>query len=104
MWFKNWENQLVTLGFATREGDARTIKISQDQLMQIINFDETALTLDGSGPQGVGGRLKAIFYNPHLPLIGKATSKEGATTTLTTGSSAAGEAIPLHFPFSTMAQ
>jgi hypothetical protein len=55
MWFKNWENQLVALGFATHEGDARTIEISKDQLTRVINFDETALTLDGIGPQGVGG-------------------------------------------------
>jgi len=105
MWFENWENQLVALGFATREHDgSKTITISDEQLARILNFDETALTLDGSGPGGVGGRPKAIFYNPHLPLVGKATSKEGATTTMITGSSAAGEAIPPHFQFSTTAQ
>jgi hypothetical protein len=71
--------------------------------MQILNFDETVLTLDGSGT-AAGGRPQAIFYNPHLPLVSKATSKEGATSTMITGSSAAGEAIPPHFQFMTMAQ
>jgi len=47
------------------------------------------------------GRPKAVFYNPNLPLVGKATSKESACTTMITGSNAAGEAIPPHFQFQT---
>jgi hypothetical protein len=61
------------------------------------------LTLDGSGTVA-GGRLQAIFDNPHLPVVGKVTSKEGATSTMITGISAAGKAIPPHFQFRMTAQ
>ena len=98
MWFDTWENNLVTLGFATREDGAKGITIPPDQLVRILNFDDTALSLDGSGTSA-GGRPKAVFYNPNLPLVGKATLKESACTTMITGSNAAGEAIPPHFQF-----
>ncbi len=64
MWFNNWENQLVTLGFATCKDGVKAIDISTEQLTQILNFDETALTLDLSGT-AAGWRPQAIFYNPH---------------------------------------
>jgi hypothetical protein len=82
---------------------AKAIGILVEQLTQILNFDKTALTLDGSGT-AAGGRPQAIFCNPHLPLVGKATSKEGATSAMITGSSVAGEAIPPHFQFAPTAQ
>jgi hypothetical protein len=39
MWFNNWENQLVALGFATREDGAKAIDILTEQLTRILNFD-----------------------------------------------------------------
>jgi hypothetical protein len=45
-----------------------------------------------------------VSYNPLLPLTGRATSKSGLTTTMITGSSANGEALPSHFQFQTSAQ
>jgi hypothetical protein len=103
MWFNNWENQHVALGLAPRKNVAKVIDISAEQLMQILNFDLIALTLNGSGT-AAGGRPQAISYNPHLPFIGKVTLKEGATSTMITGSSVAGEAIPPHFQFATTTQ
>jgi len=79
------------------------LEIPNDQLARILNFDETCLSLDGSG-SAAGGRPSAIFYNPKLPLVGRATSKSALTTTLITGSYAVGEAIPPHFQFSTSAK
>jgi len=79
MWFNTWEKNLITLGFAMREDGAKGISIPPDQLVRILNFDETALSLDGSGTSA-GGRPKAVFYNPNLPLVGKATLKESACT------------------------
>ena len=76
---------------------------STGSAQRILNFNETALSLDESGT-AVGGRPKAVFYNPTLPLVGKATSKESACTTMITGSNAAGKAIPPHFRFQTSAQ
>ena len=103
MWFDTWENNLVALSFATREDGAKGITIPLDQIVRILNFDETGLSLDGSGT-AAGGRPKAVFYNPNLPLVGKATSKESACMTMITGSNAAGEPIPPHFQFQTSAQ
>ena len=63
-WFDNWEVKLVELGFAEKI-DGRTV-IPECQLSNIINMDETCLSLDGSS--GVrGGRPEAIFWNPNLP-------------------------------------
>ena len=36
--------------------------IPDEQLARIINFDETCLSLDGSGKRG--GRPELVFYNP----------------------------------------
>ena len=46
-WFLNWERDLELLGFASRnkEGD---LVIPEDQLAQILNVDESCLSMDGS--------------------------------------------------------
>ena len=87
----------------TREDGVKGITIPPDQLVRILNFDETAMSLDGS-LIAAGGRSKAVFYNPNSPLVGKAKSKESACTTMITGSNAAGEPILPHFQFQTLAQ
>ena len=100
-WFDNWEEALIELGFAERI-NGRAV-IPEDQLSNIINMDETCLSLDGSN--GVrGGRPEAVFWNPCLPRVGRATSKSAKTTTLITGSTGAGEALPAHMQFQTAAQ
>ena len=48
MWFKNWEHDLVELGFATRDPDTGKIDILDKQLALILNFDERCLNLNGS--------------------------------------------------------
>ena len=58
MWFNTWEKNLITLGFAMREDGAKGISIPPDQLVRILNFDETALSLDGSGTSAGGGDRK----------------------------------------------
>jgi hypothetical protein len=42
-----------------------------------------------------------MFYSQTLPNLGKSTIKSSVSTTMITGSTAAGEAIPPHFQFST---
>jgi hypothetical protein len=42
MWLDNWENDLVELGFASRDPTTGKIVILEDQLGNIGNFDETA--------------------------------------------------------------
>eukprot|EP00804_Cyclotella_cryptica_P000480 CCRYP_020022-RA/>CCRYP_020022-RA protein AED:0.37 eAED:0.37 QI:0/0/0/1/0/0/2/0/185 len=74
-----------------------------EQLKKIINIDETCLVLDGSKCNR-GGRPEITFYSPNLPNLGQATIKTSVSTTMITGSTAAGEPIPPHFQFSTMAQ
>ena len=101
MWFNNWSHDLVELGFATKLNDDGDINIPEEQLGRIINFDETCLSMDGSGNRG--GQPEVVFYNPLLPQTGRATSKSSLTTTMITGSNALGEAIPPHFQFQTSA-
>ena len=66
MWFNMWENNLAALGFATRADGAKGIMIPPDQLLHILNFDKTAMSLDGSGTTA-GRRQKAVWYNPNFP-------------------------------------
>lgn len=99
MWFDVYEHDLVELGFGYRDASG-AIVIPEEQLKNILNFDETRLSLDGS--QGNrGGRPEVIFFDPRFPQLGKATSKSALTTTMITGSNAAGEALPPHFQFQT---
>ncbi len=101
-WFDNWERDLVDLGFAYKDDDGKVI-IPPEQLARIMNIDETALIMDASTSQR-GGRPEATFYYGGLPNLGNQSIKNSLSTTMITGSTAAGEAIPPHFQFSTAAQ
>lgn len=72
-------------------------------LSQILNMDETCISLDGSSGNR-GGRPTVTFYDKRFPQLGKATSKSALTTTMISGSNAAGEPIAPHFQFQTSAQ
>ena len=100
-WFDNWEWDLVQLGFAKRDEDG-TVRIPDEQLPYIINFDETCLSLDGS-TGNKGGRRAITLHDPRLPFNGKQTNKDSLTATLVCGSNAAGEALPPHFQYQTKA-
>ena len=45
MWFDNWENNLVELGFAFRDETTGKVHIPEEMLRLIGNFDETSLLL-----------------------------------------------------------
>ena len=77
--------------------------IPQQMLRNILNFDETSLSLDGSTLTR-GGRPAVVYQDHRLPQLGKSTSKTSQTTTMITGSSAWGEALPPHFQFMSSAQ
>eukprot|EP00804_Cyclotella_cryptica_P024959 CCRYP_015507-RC/>CCRYP_015507-RC protein AED:0.06 eAED:0.04 QI:0/0/0/1/0/0/2/0/553 len=101
-WFDNWERDLLELGFADVDVNGKTV-IPREQLAKIVNIDETCLVLDGSKCNR-GGRPEITCYSPNLPNLGKATIKTSMSTTMITGSTAAGEPMPPHFQFSTTAQ
>jgi len=100
-WFKNWEYDLVDLGFATRDADGK-VAIIPKQLRNILNFDETCPSLDGMDGRR-GGRPEITLHDPRLPYKGKRSNKDSLTVTLICGSNAAGEALPPHFQFQTKA-
>ena len=102
LWFDNWKREVIELGFAKESAEGEVI-FPQDQLERIINLDETCLSLDGSDGAR-GGRPNVAYINQTLPQLGKSSAKSNITTTLITGSSAAGEALPPHFQFSTKAK
>ena len=54
LWFDNWEHDLVELGFAYHDPITKKVCIPEEQLTNIVNFDETCLSLDGS-TQNRGG-------------------------------------------------
>jgi hypothetical protein len=98
LWFKNWENDLIELGFACRDPITSQVCIPKEQLRNIINFDETCLLLDGSTMNRCG-QPEAVLYNPRFAQVGKATTKCSLTTTMITGSNTAGDPIPPHFQY-----
>ncbi len=93
MWFDNWERDIVNLGTAICDPSTNKVTIPKEQLSNIVNFDKSCCSLDGSNSER-GGRPEAVLYDPRFPHTGKATSKSTLTTTLITGSTAAGEALP----------
>ena len=102
LWFSSWEKTLLELGFLEPD-DSGKLHIPIGQLRNILNFDETCLSLDGSSINR-GGRPAAYYHDPRLPQVGISTSKTSQTTTMITGSNAWGEALPPHFQFMTSAQ
>jgi hypothetical protein len=102
MWFNNWFKDIEDLGFARRD-NAGNLVIPEEQLSRILNVDETCLSVDGSKGNR-GGRPAVTFFDARLPQIGRGASKSANTTTMITGSTAAGEAIPPHFQFQTKAK
>ena len=77
--------------------------IPQQMPWNILNFDETSLSLDGSTV--IRGGCPAVMYQDHhLPQLGKSTSKTSQTTTMITRSNAWGEALPPHFQFMSSTQ
>ena len=103
MWFNEWENELYRLDFG-RYNNSGSFIIPENQLKRIINFYETALSLDGSEERCVG-RPAVEFYDPNLPAAYKRTSKLSMTPiTMITGSLAAGEPLAPHFHFQTKAK
>ena len=93
----------MELGFASRDPTTGKILIPEDQLGNIGNFDEMCLSLDGSSTNH-GGRPEALIYDPRFPFVGKATCKSLLTSTLITGSTAAGKAFPPHIQYVTKAK
>ena len=65
-------------------------------MRQILNIDESCLSLDGS-TQTRGGRPECLFFDPQFPVPGRGTSKSSVTPTLIAGSTAFREPIPPHF-------
>jgi hypothetical protein len=102
LWFSSWEKILDELGFFERDSVDNNI-IPNSKLMNILNFDETCLSLDGS-MIGQGGHPPVVFEDPRLLQVGKPTSKSLQTVTMIAGSNALGEALPPHFQFTSSAK
>ena len=101
IWFDEWESKLCWLGFGYHNEHGLFI-IPDEQLKHIVNFNETALSLDGSEGR-CGSRPAVGFYDPNLPAY-KRTSKSSMTLTMITAFSAAGESLAPHFQFPTKAK
>ena len=103
LWFDYWERDLVELGFAYYDPITNKVCTPEEQLINILNFDETCMSMDGS-TQNRGGQPEVVLYDPRFPQVGKATSKSSLTSTMITGSSAAGGPIPPHLQFQSKAK
>ena len=102
LWFDNWEYDLVELGFAYYNPITNKVCIPKEQLINILNFDETCMSLDRS-TQNHGSQPELILCDPRFPQVGKAASKSSLTSTMITNSNAAGDPIPPHLQFQSKA-
>ncbi len=94
---------MVELGFAYRDLTTNKVCIPEEQLKNILNFGEMCLSLDGS-TLNRGGRPEVVLYDPRLTQVGRGTSKSSLTTTMITGSNAAGDPFPPHLQYQTKAK
>ncbi len=67
-WLYNWEEDLVTIGFAEVQNEKI---IANDQLIRIANIDKTCLALDGGTGQR-GGWPSIVYIGKHLTEVCKA--------------------------------
>ncbi len=78
-WFDNWENFLVNYGFGTHQKDG-TVHVPEHQKAQILNLDESCLSMDGNTQQS-GGCPSVTFYDGLLPVLGMIVSKMSQSST-----------------------
>ncbi len=97
LWFDSWENFLVEFGFTTHDTDGELVT-AQELMHQILNIDETCLSLDGSNGNR-GGCPAVTYYDICFPQLRRATSKSALTTMMISGSNVAGELISPPFQF-----
>jgi hypothetical protein len=102
LWFNSWEAFVVEYGFTTINQNGQ-LHFDEKMKMRVLNLDETNMSLDGSNSNR-GGRPTATYYDLRFPQLGKATLKSALSTTMISGSTAAGEPLPPHFQFQTAAQ
>ena len=62
LWFSTWESTLDEIGFL-EEDEFGNKRIRECMLKNILNFDETSLSLDGSTVTR-GGRPATVFEDP----------------------------------------
>jgi hypothetical protein len=77
-------------------GDDGEPTFTEAQLRQIMNVDETEISLDASNTRA-RGRPAVSFHDPHLLSTSRSTAKSLLACTGIFGSSAAGECVPPHF-------
>ena len=93
-WFDNFRAFLIGFDFAGI-GDDGEPTFTEAQLRQIMNVDETEISLDASNTRA-GGRPAMSFHDPHLPATSRSTAKSSLACTGIFVSSAAGEGVPPH--------
>ena len=108
LWFDTWKTTLIELGFAREKTEADVdiegeVVFLPGQKNRILNVDETDGTLDDTRGQ-TGGRPPVVFSSTDVPSGSTSVNKCGYKTTLICGSTAAGEPIPPHFQFKTLAK
>jgi hypothetical protein len=79
VWFNNFRAFLIEFNFAGI-GDDGDPTFTEAQLHQIMNVDETEISLDASNTRA-GGRPAVSFHDPHLPATSRSTAKSSLACT-----------------------
>ena len=70
LWFDSWGKVLDDLGFFEEDAATGEKFIPKHKLRDLVNFDETCLSLDGSTITR-GGHPEALWEDSRLPSAGK---------------------------------
>ena len=103
IWFEQWELSLLEFGFARPKQESDDDSVSVGSVIfydgacdRIVNFDETAGSLDNTS-RNRGGRPLNIFYAACVQGGATIASKSGYSATIICGSAASGDPLPPHF-------
>ena len=80
MWFENWVDDLVSLGFVF-EDDNDKVTIPNEQLQFIIDFSKMCLSVEVSEGRR-GGHPEIVLHDLRFPMPGKSTNKVSLAATL----------------------
>jgi hypothetical protein len=101
-WFERWEDFFIEYGFGDDDSTGHVV-FSEEQKRRICNMDETKFSTDVYDG-GIGGRPANSVIISDTTRAGTGTNKSSLSSTLTCGSNAAGEPLPVHVMFSSDTQ
>jgi len=107
-WFDSWEHLIKKHGFGKAKEDLSDDSVEGEIVFfdgarnRILNFDEMALTLDGT-MGNCGGQPTLVYSSNEIGTPITAVNESAYSATLICGSTAASDPLPPHFQLHSVA-